>query len=283
MRTALALLRLTRVHNALMAGVGVWLGGFLAGMDGGEWRLILASVSAALVCGAGNAFNDFKDIEVDRINHPRRPLPAGDLQSYQAILAASVMNLVGLIIAGVVGSVFLLVVAVSVALLFVYNFSLKKKALWGNLVVALLGALTFIAGGLVKDFAAVRTLPGPAIPAGYAFLFHFGRELVKDIADDRGDRNAHYRTLPMLISHKNVVVLITAVYLVLILLAVLPIGWTWYTQVYTYLVIFGVSIPLMAIVGYLIMAKSMRRFVLAGGALKILMVAGLLAFLLGRK
>ena len=76
MHIALALFRLIRVHNALMAGVGVWLGGFLAGMEGGEWRLILASISATLVCGAGNAFNDFKDIEVDRINHPRRPLPA---------------------------------------------------------------------------------------------------------------------------------------------------------------------------------------------------------------
>ena len=60
-----------------MAGVGVWLGGYLSGLEGGEIRLLLASIAAALVCGAGNALNDYLDIEVDRVNHPGRVLPSG--------------------------------------------------------------------------------------------------------------------------------------------------------------------------------------------------------------
>jgi len=282
MRTALALLRLIRVHNALLAGVGVWLGGYLAGLTGDEWRLILASISSALVCGAGNAFNDFKDIEVDRVNHPHRPLVAGELQPYQAVLAASILNVAGLIVAGVVGSVFLLLVFVSVSLLFVYNFSLKKKPLWGNLAVAFLGGLTFLAGGIVKAPAAVVEFPGPMVVAGYAFLFHFGRELVKDVADSPGDGNATYRTLPMLISTRAIIGLIMAIYVVLIVGAVLPIFWSWYRPAYAYLVIFGVSLPLAVMLVYLSGSTSERRFARVARALKVLMVVGLLAFYLGR-
>ena len=87
----------------------------------------------------------------------------------------------------------------------------------------------------------------------------------------------------MLISYRKIMGLIAAVYLALILIAVLPIGWGWYTSAYSYLVVYGVSLPLIGVLAYLIIARSDRRFVLTGKVLKALMVVGLLAFLLGRK
>ncbi len=266
-----------------MAGVGVWLGGYLSGLEGGEIRLLLASIAAALVCGAGNALNDYLDIEVDRVNHPGRVLPSGQLEPYYAIIAMIVLNIAAITLGAMVNIWCLIVVLGAMVLLAVYNIKLKKAPVWGNLTVSLLSGATFAAGAVVDRPESIFEVPGPAVPAVFAFMFHFGRELIKDVADYRGDKLAQYSTLPGVISPKGVLAMLIANYTILMALTIIPILLNWYFSVYSYLVILTVDVPLIATMIYLVVAQGDKRYFNAGQALKVLMIFGLVAFLLGKR
>ncbi|UCD17933.1 MAG: geranylgeranylglycerol-phosphate geranylgeranyltransferase [Candidatus Zixiibacteriota bacterium] len=283
MRTVISLIRLIRLHNTLMAAAGVWLGGYLSGLTGEEHALFLGSLSAALVCGAGNALNDYLDIEVDRLNHPRRPLPSGQLAPYQALLAALLLNLAAVVLAVAVGPAFFMLILGAAILLLVYNIRLRKTPIWGNLVVSVLAGLTFVAGALIDRPEALAELPGPLVPALYAFLFHFGRELVKDIADYHGDKTAGYRTLPSVFSIRAIQVLVAVVYLVLLVLAITPVFMEWYSHTYAYIVILVIGIPLAGVVGFIFLSERPLRFAYSSRVLKVLMLFGLIAFLASKK
>lgn len=283
MRRLFFLLKLIRLHNCLLAGIGVWLGGYLTAAYIHDYKLTLAALAAALVCGAGNAVNDFLDIEADKINHPLRPLPRGDLPLYIAILIAAAFNIAALVLAALINWAVLGVVFIAIIVLLAYNFSLKKMPLWGNLAVSVLGGLTFLAGALVYGHTEILALPGPLVPAIFAFLFHFGRELIKDIQDRRGDSRANFRTLPMIAKRRNIIALITLVYLLLICLTFVPMWSRWYNMTFNLMVIFLVDWPLLGSVFYLLLSSQVRRFRIVSGILKILMILGIIAFFLGKK
>jgi len=277
-----SLLKLIRVHNCLLAGVGVWMGWYLTGHNTGKTEALIASLAAALVCGAGNAFNDYIDIEIDRVNHPTRPLPRGDIPPYLAVLTMLVFDIIAVGLSIMVNAAVLLVVIGAVVLLLVYNLNLKKQPLSGNVAVSLLGAATFMVGGLAVNTSNIGMLPGPLVPAVFAFLFHFGRELVKDTADCEGDRRAGFKTLAAMVSQNVMLALIAAVYLILIFLTYIPVYYDWFRPVFNYIVMVGVDLPLLISVLYLLISRNRDRFKNASNILKVLMLIGLIAFLLGR-
>jgi len=278
----ISLIRLIRLHNCIMAGIGVWLGAYLTNGGTGEFEIYFASLAAALVCGGGNALNDYLDIESDRINHPRRPLASGDLPPFMAIIMALAMDIAAIISAAAVNLIVLIIVALSIILLAVYNFSFKKTALLGNLIISVLGGMTFIVGGLTVDLHAVFILPGPLVPAVFAFLFHLGRELLKDIADFEGDIKTNCRTLVSVLSGNSVMAMVSTIYTVLIFLTLIPIFQNWFRPAYANIAILAVDIPIIIILIYFWISKSPTRFAVAGTALKLLMLFGLLAFYFGK-
>jgi geranylgeranylglycerol-phosphate geranylgeranyltransferase len=265
-----------------MAAVGVWLGGYLSNGMKQEPDIFFASLAAALVCGGGNALNDYLDIESDKINHPRRPLPSGDLPPYMAIIIVLVFNIAAIVSAILVDSVVLVIVVCAIVALAVYDFRLKKLPLIGNLIVSILGGMTFIVGGLAIDKSSIFILPGVMIPAVFAFLFHLGRELLKDIADFDGDIKTDCRTLVSIMSRKSVMIFISVLYSLLILLTLIPIFEMWYRPIYGYIAVGLVDIPLGSIIFYIWWSKSTGRFPFGGKVLKLLMVFGLLAFYFGK-
>ena len=66
-----------------MSAVGVGIGGLVAVRSAawGEFArpLLWAGAAAAAFTAGGNALNDVYDRETDRVNHPERPLPAGEV------------------------------------------------------------------------------------------------------------------------------------------------------------------------------------------------------------
>ncbi len=265
-----------------MAGLGVWLGGFLAGIGQYEVELILASIAAALVSGAGNAINDFADIESDKINHPNRPLARGDLPSYSAILIGIVFNIFALILAAFVNVEVLILVIIAQIVLVIYNFGLKRTPVIGNIIVSLLGALTLITGGLAAGMENVFQTPGPIIPAAFAFLIHLGRELIKDFADMEGDRIANYKTLPAILPVPVVLLFVTILFLILIFLTFIPRYYGWYNPAYIYLAVFAVDLPLTVLIFWLWISQNPGRFKIAGSLIKLFMLFGLAAFFFGK-
>ena len=281
MRKILSLILLVRLHNCLLAGVGVWIGWYLTSFSENHSIVVLASIAAALVCGAGNSLNDFLDIETDKLNHPERPLPRGDLPPYIAVLAAIIFNITAIILGLMINFPVLIIIILAIVLLFLYNFRLKKMPLVGNLAVSILSGATFLVGGLAET-GYPGALPGPIVPAIFAFLFHLGRELIKDIADLDGDLKADYKTLAALLPHRQVMALITFVFITLVFLTLVPVYYEWYQAAYTYITCLAVDIPLLLIISYLYLAKSPDRYGLAGNFLKVLMLFGLFAFYFGK-
>ena len=199
LQTLRALLRLPRPLNGLITALSVGVGAFAAGAPQHHLygaapppEVWWAALAAALVAGAGNALNDVADLEIDRINRPQRPLPTGHLSRRAALVQSVVLALAGIGLAlwqgPALGGMALLVTAALV----LYDLWLKRTALWGNLLVSALAAAAFPFGAL-----AAGQLGRAWIPAGFAFLFHLGREIVKDLEDVEGDRAQGARTLPL--------------------------------------------------------------------------------------
>jgi geranylgeranylglycerol-phosphate geranylgeranyltransferase len=182
---------LPRPLNCLITALSTGVGGLAAGaplLPAPWW----AALAAALIAGAGNALNDVADLEIDRINRPLRPLPAGRVSRRAALLESLVLALAGNAIAlwqSPALGLFALLVTLALAL---YDLRLKLTALWGNLLVSALASSSFPFGAL-----AAGHLGRAWIPAGLAFLFHLGREIVKDIEDMEGDQAQGAHTLPL--------------------------------------------------------------------------------------
>ena len=178
-------LELARLENVLMAGIGVLLGALVAGGEPQGLDLTLATLATMLVVAGGNALNDATDVAVDRVAHPTRPLPAGVLSTRAALGMTIACFLVALAAAALVSIGLLLVVLGAQAALVAYDVHLKRAGLIGNLVVAALVGLTFLAGAL-----AAGALTAPVIfLAGLAFLANVAREVWKDAEDAPADQD----------------------------------------------------------------------------------------------
>lgn len=146
----------------------------------------------------------------------------------------------------------------------------------------MLGGATFIMGALAGGAGAAAEVPGAIIPAVFAFLFHFGREIIKDIADIEGDRAAGLKTTPLIVSSEAALMVTTIIYVILIISTVLPIWLEWYGLIYGIIVLMLVDIPLLLILFLLWKSSRPVRFSAAGRYLKFVMLPGLAAFLLGK-
>src|SRR3989454_12577597 len=75
----MAVLRLMRGPNLLIAAAGVLAGGWIAlGKIAVPKELMFAALSGMALGAGGNTWNDIRDVAADRINRPTtRPLAAG--------------------------------------------------------------------------------------------------------------------------------------------------------------------------------------------------------------
>ncbi|MDL5504003.1 MAG: UbiA family prenyltransferase, partial [Candidatus Methanoperedens sp.] len=81
-------LNIGRPLTSLMIGLAVFTSALIgAGSDVGKYALpVFLGFAVAFLFGiAGNAINDYFDYENDKINHPERPLPSGELKPGQAL------------------------------------------------------------------------------------------------------------------------------------------------------------------------------------------------------
>jgi geranylgeranylglycerol-phosphate geranylgeranyltransferase len=235
MNNIIGLYRIMRPGNVLVCALSVISGGLMGGkpldlINGvslsllhGEgipsWllRVIFAALSASLILAAGNVFNDVRDLKADRVNAPKRPLPSGLITSRTATLYAAALAISGILLAIPIGIPSLSIAILAVVMLAMYDVYLKGAPFVGNTLVALLGGVIFLYGGL----AANAVIPA-LIPALFATLFHLGREIIKDAADLRGDRAAGIRTLATERGVRQSATIAAGVFFVLAILAALP-------------------------------------------------------------
>lgn len=196
----------------------------------GTGLFVLLVVATVCIAGGGNAINDYFDVTADRVNRPGRVVVGGDVCRREALLVHVVLTLVGVFAGGYVSFVlrreaFLLMFVGVPMVLWFYSTHFKRQFLVGNVVVALLVALT---GYIVvsADFTAIdRVAGGPDtgreplsgiwyMVCGYcmfAFLTNLGREIIKDMEDAEGDRAQGCHTLVIDLGERYSKVVVTLI------------------------------------------------------------------------
>jgi geranylgeranylglycerol-phosphate geranylgeranyltransferase len=173
-----------------MAAFAVLIGAMMGGI--GSVPIFFALLAAFLICGAGNAVNDYFDFEIDVINNPARPLPARMLSRNSAHKYSLFLFTTGVILAFFINFPALLLAIFNAILLYLYAASIKRSGgLTKNLTVSYLVASPFLFGGL-----AVGNPSGTLFLVLVALLVNTSREIVKDIEDIEGDMG-HLESLPV--------------------------------------------------------------------------------------
>jgi 4-hydroxybenzoate polyprenyltransferase len=165
--------------------------------------VIFGALMAAALNAASNAINQIYDLNIDRVNKPKRPLPSGAMSMGEAWAFTIASFVVAWILAWLAApegrrECFWIVVFTSV-LVWAYSappFRTKRHGLWANVTIAIpRGLLLKVAG-----WSTVKTIFGaePWYIGAVFGLFVLGASSTKDFADIEGDSADGCQTLPIL-------------------------------------------------------------------------------------
>ena len=164
---------------------------------------VVGLTMAAVLNAASNALNQIYDLEIDRINKPRRPLPSARISLRDAWIFTLLCYAVALVLAWLVAPAgrhecfWIVVVATAITILYsVPPFRTKRLGIWANVTIAIpRGVLLKVAG-----WSSVKTIGGvePWYIGAIFGLFLLGASTTKDFADMEGDARGGCRTLPII-------------------------------------------------------------------------------------
>jgi geranylgeranylglycerol-phosphate geranylgeranyltransferase len=240
-------------------------------------KVFFAGLTGALTASAGNVINDYFDINIDKVNRPHRVLPKGELTLREALVSYIFLFFVSLLLSIFISLIALLEVFFASALLFLYSYKIKKIPLLGNFVVAFLTGFAFIYGGMAVDNSKAAI-----IPALFALLINFIREIVKDMEDIEGDKQQGINSYPAIRGFKKAKMIIVFITGVLIILTVFPFINELYAIEYFIIVMVIVNPLLVYIVKSLFDDDSTKNLNKLSNLLKLNMVIGLTAIFLGK-
>jgi len=266
-----------RPLNLLQAALAVVLTtAFLGELDQVN-ILALLILSVITINGGGNIINDIYDLEIDRINRPNRPLPSGAMtvtsaRNYLVALFAS-----GVLLAWFISTdAFIIAGPISISILIAYSAWLKRLPLIGNLAVSFMLGLAFVYVG--SAFGRIETtLPMAALAFGFTLI----REIIKDLEDMAGDAEDKARTLPLIWGERKTLGFVVVLIGVFAVLDLLPYKLGIYDQVYLWIVLLGINIPLL-VIAFILWRPGQKNYAGVQLFLKLDIFVGLAALYFGR-
>ncbi len=259
--------------------------------------ILLMIIATVFTAAGGYALNDYFDVKIDAINKPEKQIVGKLITRNIAAIIHQIFTgigaVAGLIIAFYLRSYTLGLIFIAVpGLLWFYSASYKRQFLTGNLIVSILSGLTVFVVALTviaflkKEYgtflletplaAEVYTWTGGF--AFFSFILTLIREIVKDIEDEKGDREFECRTLPIVlgISRSKIIIyfLIIAVNIALYLINHYYIP---FEDTFTFrFILIGITIPTVAFMYLIYVAKLPTDYHTASTLLKIIMITGVL-------
>lgn len=165
-------------------------------------NIILGAVTYFFIAGSSMVINDIYDLEIDKINRPKRPIPSGRVNIRQAKVIFFTTLGIGVAISIFQSSYFnigFLNVILAVFFSFigwVYAKWGKKSGFLGNLIVSVSFSIGLIYGAVLNN----STIP---LYIYFFFLTSFflllSREVIKGCEDIEGDRKLNVKTLAIMI------------------------------------------------------------------------------------
>lgn len=266
-------------------------------------HFFLLSLSTVFIAAAGYVINDYFDVRIDAINRPGKVIIERVISRRAAILWHSTFNVAGFLLAFYLGYrqgnyAVVVVQLLCTVLLWFYSTTFKRRFVIGNVIVALLTALTVLTLAVYEpalyphiNFDLFlhwkgRVLVNPfgviMVYAYFAFMLTWMRELVKDMEDFKGDAEDGCVTMPIKIGLKR------SVYFVFLLgiLTIIPLFIAALKLCFGDWVLMGVYmlvclvVPLVVWLGFLTRKAHSDHYALASRWLKIIMLSGICSLLL---
>ena len=304
------ILRLVRWSNLLFLAALVWLMEkwvavpILDKAAFGEqlpwYVLVLLIIATVLIAAGGYVINDYFDVKIDRINRPDEVIVTRSISKPVAMQLSLWLSGIG-IVCGIIVAILLrswtlgILFILVPGLLWFYSSSYKRLFMVGNLIIALLAALTPLLVAMA-NMAILRLryetiLPYISLPhdlyawlggfALFAFLLTWIREIIKDMQDQMGDRELECHSMPVVWGEKWTKVFVT--FLIVLTLAiighlwwhVLPFPTSWNSLSTRYIVL-GIIIPMLSILWLLWAAKIPSDYKTCQQVVKFTMLLGML-------
>lgn len=304
------IMRLVRWSNLLFLAALVWLMEkwvavpILDQLAFGEQLpgsiLLLIMLATVFIAAGGYVINDYFDVKIDRINRPDELIVTRSISKPAAMHLSLSLSGIG-IVCGIVAAILLRSLTIGIlfilvpGLLWFYSSSYKRLFMIGNLIIALLAALTpmlvALANVAVLQLRYATILPYTTLQhdlyawlggfALFAFLLTWIREIVKDMQDQMGDRELECHSMPVVWGDLWTKIFVTT----LIVLTIAIIGHLWYhvlpfpirwTSLSTRYIAFGIIIPLLGSIGLLWAAKIPSDYKTCQQFVKFTMLLGML-------
>jgi geranylgeranylglycerol-phosphate geranylgeranyltransferase len=220
------------------------------------------------VTAGGNIINDYYDADLDKINHPKRPIPSGLIKRATAKNMAIYVFIAAVAVSLFTNYLAIIITVIAILLLYSYEYRLKNAGISGNVVISLLVMALFIFAGVLFNKIYIITFF-----AFMAFFSNLGREIIKDVEDIKGDINR--KTLPKSIGIRNSNII--AAGLLVVAISISPIPYTLGLMKIYYLiaVIIADIIFLYAAIIQFRDPKNSQTFA------KYAMIVGLLSYIIG--
>jgi len=296
-----AFLRLVRIENLLfIAGIQFLIKyallvpfGVATALSGLHFTLlVIATVSLA---AAGYIINDLQDGVADQINKPKKVALTqliSEKSAYNYFIGFNVLGVaIGFYLSNYIERPALVAFFIGIsAMLYIYSTFLKYILIVKNLTIAVLAALVLIVVGIFDLMPALTEANQGGLQvifliildyAFFAFSLTFLREIVKDIQDMDGDKNADLKTLPIVLGVQRTVT-------ISFVLGVLHIvGVVYYVYQYLYKQPVAILYFLLLVIAPLIVfcillwsRKTRQEFGQLATLLKIIMALGMLSMAL---
>jgi geranylgeranylglycerol-phosphate geranylgeranyltransferase len=224
------LLKLLRFELPFAAGVCVVMGQMLAlGKFASPFITFLGFISVFLISASILVFNDYIDVETDKINAPHRPIPSGLVSPPEALAFSLVLMFAGLLISYLINiKVFLISILLAI-IGFLYNRYFKKSGLPGNLMVSFSVGMTFIYGGAAVGFLFNKAVLFFGLIAA---LIDLGEEIAADAMDIEGDRLISSKSLAIKYGASRAVKISVSIFLLVVILSFVPFILNWFKLIY---------------------------------------------------
>ena len=277
MNNIIAYFNIIRPLNVMVGSITILVSSLIAKYNGPINVVIFAALVVTLYTVGANTLNDYFDYEIDKINRPDRAISSGLVLRTHALIISILAFILGTLIALQLNINSQLVsIGISLPLIIGYNIKLKKFPLIGNIVVAIVLALSFIYAGLA--FSNVSPL---ILPAALAFGLTLIRELVKDMADIIGDKSVGLKTFPIIFGEKKTIILCVVLSVLLGIGAFIPFITGHYNICYGISLILTVEIPLGVVVISVINKPSIETAKRSANLLKFCTIGGLFSIYIG--
>lgn len=313
MKQLTAFFRLVRWRNLLIVFLTQWIVWICVIRPMADWSKVpiflnnfhffLLTLSTVLIAAAGYIINDYFDVKIDVINRPGKVIIERTIGRRFAILWHSAFNIIGLLLAlylAVISQNYMVaaIQLVCTVLLWFYSTTFKRMFVSGNVIVALLAALTvlvlaayepalyphaqlnyfLVEGGVIL----VNPLGVIVVYAYFAFMLNWMREIVKDMEDFKGDAEEGCVTMPIKIGLRKSVAFV----IILGVLTVVPLStaairlFSGNWSILGLYIVIVLILPIIAWLFFLTKKATSKHYSIASRWLKIIMLLGIISLFL---